>query len=86
MCQLYFHFSAWASQAALLMFFDTLRVEFGSDVKITIVTPGFIESELTQGKFLGPEGKMKVDQDIMDLSMHISLTFICSFCPFTTHL
>lgn len=62
------------------MFFDTLRVEFGSDVKITIVTPGFIESKLTQGKFLGPEGKMIVDQDMMDVSMHIS-DFYLFFLP-----
>ena len=50
------------------MFFDTLRVEFGSEIKITIVTPGFIESELTQGKFLAADGKMKVDQDLGDVS------------------
>lgn len=51
----------------MLMFFDTLRVEFGSDIKITIATPGFIESELTQGKFLEGDGKISVDQDMRDV-------------------
>ncbi|XP_015865828.3 11-beta-hydroxysteroid dehydrogenase A-like [Ziziphus jujuba] len=60
-----------ASKAALLMFFDTLRVEFGSDIKITIVTPGFIESELNQGKYLQGEGKMTVDQDMRDVQVSV---------------
>ncbi|KAL2935678.1 11-beta-hydroxysteroid dehydrogenase 1B [Bienertia sinuspersici] len=37
-----------ASKAAMTAFFETLRVELGSDVKITVVTPGVIESELTR--------------------------------------
>lgn len=48
--------------------FETLRVEVGSDIGITIVTPGYIESELTKGKFLTAEGKMEVDQDLRDVS------------------
>lgn len=38
-----------ASKAAQISFFETLRTEFGSDIGITIVTPGFIESEMTTG-------------------------------------
>lgn len=58
-----------ASKAALVSLYETLRVEVGSDIGITIVTPGYIESELTKGKFLlPPEGKMGVDQDMRDVS------------------
>lgn len=49
--------------------YETLRIEFGPDIQITIVTPGFIESELTQGKFLMSEGKMTADQDLRDVSL-----------------
>ncbi|KAF1875886.1 hypothetical protein Lal_00006517 [Lupinus albus] len=55
-----------ASKAALVSLYETLRVEVGSDIGITIVTPGYIESELTKGKFLKAEGKMDVDQDLRD--------------------
>lgn len=58
-----------ASKAALLSFFETLRVELGGDMHITIVTPGYIESELTQGKFLMQDGKMDVDQDLRDVQV-----------------
>ncbi|KAI3671446.1 hypothetical protein L1987_87184 [Smallanthus sonchifolius] len=61
-----------ASKAALAQFYETMRVEFGSDVKITIVTPGFIESELTQGKFLSHEGKMVVDHVTRDMQVNLS--------------
>lgn len=60
-----------ASKAALLMMFDTLRIELGPDVKITIVTPGFIESELTQGKLFVREGKLSVDQELRDVSLFL---------------
>uniref|UniRef100_A0A7N2MPT7 Uncharacterized protein n=1 Tax=Quercus lobata TaxID=97700 RepID=A0A7N2MPT7_QUELO len=59
--------SAEASSAAIVSFFETLRVEVGPEIKITIVTPRFIESEMTQGKFLLKEGKMEVDQDLRDV-------------------
>ncbi|CAB4280471.1 unnamed protein product [Prunus armeniaca] len=36
-----------ASKAALICFFETLRAELGSDIGITIVSPGLIESEMT---------------------------------------
>lgn len=52
----------------MVTFFETLRIEVGPEIKITIVTPGFIESEMTQGKFLVKEGKMEVDQDLRDVS------------------
>ncbi|XP_047966862.1 11-beta-hydroxysteroid dehydrogenase A-like [Salvia hispanica] len=58
-----------ASKAALSQFFETLRVEFGPDIGITLVTPGFIESELTQGKFLTKGGRLEVDQDMRDVQV-----------------
>ncbi|KAI3759510.1 hypothetical protein L6452_07392 [Arctium lappa] len=41
-----------ASKAALISFFETLRVEVGSDIGITIVTPGLIESSITNDQWL----------------------------------
>ncbi|KAL7139624.1 hypothetical protein ABFS83_09G065600 [Erythranthe nasuta] len=58
-----------ASKAAVVSFFETLRVEFGSAIGITLVTPGLIESEMTKGKFLNKEGKVVVDQDMRDVVM-----------------
>ncbi|KAK4846629.1 hypothetical protein QYF36_020063 [Acer negundo] len=58
-----------ASKAAMLSFFETLRVELGQDINVTIVTPGFIESELTQGKFLTRKGKVEVDQEMRDVQV-----------------
>ncbi|KAK7841029.1 11-beta-hydroxysteroid dehydrogenase-like 6 [Quercus suber] len=55
--------SPQASSAAIVSFLETLRVEVGPEIKITIVTPSFIESEMTQDKLLLKEGKMEVDQD-----------------------
>ncbi|KAL7099321.1 hypothetical protein ACP275_09G076600 [Erythranthe tilingii] len=60
-----------ASKAAIAQFFETLRVEFGPDIGITLVTPGFIESELTQGKFLNKEGKLVVDQEMRDVQVNM---------------
>ncbi|KAL0441900.1 UNVERIFIED_CONTAM: 11-beta-hydroxysteroid dehydrogenase 1A [Sesamum radiatum] len=60
---------AMASKAAVVSFFETLRTEFGSDIQITLVTPGLVESEMTKGKFLDKEGKMVVDQDLRDVVM-----------------
>lgn len=52
----------------MVLFFETLRVELGSDVGVTIVTPGFIESELTQGKFVTGEGRIQIDENLRDVS------------------
>ncbi|XP_024017812.1 11-beta-hydroxysteroid dehydrogenase 1B isoform X2 [Morus notabilis] len=67
-----------ASKAALLTMFETLRVELGSVVNITIVTPGFIESELTQGKFLDQEGKMIIDPDAQISAVPIRTVRACA--------
>ncbi|CAA0831758.1 11-beta-hydroxysteroid dehydrogenase 1A [Striga hermonthica] len=60
-----------ASKAAISQFFETLRVEFGPDIGITLVTPGYIESELTQGKFYTKVGKLEVDQDMRDVQLSL---------------
>lgn len=41
-----------AGKAAVINFYDSLRAEMGSFVSITISTPGWIESEMTMGKFV----------------------------------
>ncbi|XP_057459471.1 11-beta-hydroxysteroid dehydrogenase A-like isoform X1 [Actinidia eriantha] len=60
-----------ASKAAQTSLYETLRIELGPDIGITIVTPGLIESEMTKGKFLNKEGRLKVDQDLRDVVMSI---------------
>ncbi|XP_022858506.1 11-beta-hydroxysteroid dehydrogenase 1B-like [Olea europaea var. sylvestris] len=60
-----------ASKAAITQFFETLRIEFGPDIGITLVTPGFIESELPEGKHMSKAGKLEVDQDIRDALVSI---------------
>ncbi|PIA51028.1 hypothetical protein AQUCO_01100090v1 [Aquilegia coerulea] len=55
-----------ASKAALENFYQTLRVELGSSVKITIASPGFIESEINQGKYLAADGTVQVDKEKID--------------------
>ncbi|CAK9265012.1 unnamed protein product [Sphagnum jensenii] len=47
-----------SAKAAALQFYETLRVEVGETIGITIVMPGWIESEMTRGKFVGAEGEL----------------------------
>ncbi|GAY56273.1 hypothetical protein CUMW_170590 [Citrus unshiu] len=60
-----------ASKAAKIALYETLRIEFGGDIGITIVTPGLIESEITGGKFLNKNGKLEVDQEIRDVQISL---------------
>lgn len=39
-------------------FFETLRLELGSDVPITVFLPGVIKSEMTDGKGVQPDGRL----------------------------
>ncbi|KAM0934995.1 putative 11-beta-hydroxysteroid dehydrogenase [Dioscorea sansibarensis] len=66
-----------ASKSAMINFFETLRVEFGSEIGITIVTAGWTESEMTKGKFLAGDGKLVVDQEMRDVQMGLN-PVICS--------
>lgn len=45
-----------ASKAALISLYESLRIEFGSDIGITIVTPGLVKSEMTSGEFRSKVG------------------------------
>lgn len=38
-----------AAKAAVIQYYDTLRVEVGQDIAITVVMPGFVVSEMTAG-------------------------------------
>ncbi|PWA46723.1 glucose/ribitol dehydrogenase [Artemisia annua] len=41
-----------ASKAAALSFFETLRIEVGSDVGITVITPGMVETSLVSDEWV----------------------------------
>ncbi|KAG8487974.1 hypothetical protein CXB51_018274 [Gossypium anomalum] len=62
---------AIASKAALISFYETLRIEFGTRIGITIVTPGFIDTEMTEGKFLSKEGRLEVDREMRDVQVSL---------------
>lgn len=41
-----------ASKAALLRFFETLRIELNPDIKITIVFPGVVATDMTTPRYI----------------------------------
>ncbi|KAL6899101.1 hypothetical protein ACP4OV_005759 [Aristida adscensionis] len=55
-----------ATKAAQLRFYETLRAELGSEVGVTILTPGFVESEMTKGKVILKDGEVTVDEEARD--------------------
>ncbi|PIA51026.1 hypothetical protein AQUCO_01100089v1 [Aquilegia coerulea] len=55
-----------ASKAALVNFYDTLRVEFGSSVKITIASPGFTRTAMSKGKHLSMGGTVEINKSKTD--------------------
>ncbi|KAK4256917.1 hypothetical protein QN277_006578 [Acacia crassicarpa] len=55
-----------ASKAAVINLYECHRTELEKDIGITIVCPGLIESEMTQGKFLSKEGRLILDQEMRD--------------------
>jgi hypothetical protein len=71
-----------ASKAAQLRFYETLRTEVGSEVGITILTPGYVESEITKGKGIQKTGEVAVDEDARDVLQQSSLSLSRSliFC------
>ncbi|KAL1218813.1 11-beta-hydroxysteroid dehydrogenase-like 6 [Cardamine amara subsp. amara] len=58
-----------ASKAAVIAFYETLRTEFGSEIGITIVAPGIVDSEMSRGKFMTKDGKLEVDKELRDVSI-----------------
>ncbi|KAL6011654.1 hypothetical protein ACLOJK_002102 [Asimina triloba] len=55
-----------ASKAALVKFYETLRQEM-SDVEFTIVTLGFVDTDMTRGKFMNKDGKLLYNQKMPDI-------------------
>lgn len=49
-----------AAKAAVMQLFDTLRVELGNQVSITVVQPGATESEMTRGRLVTPDGRLEM--------------------------
>ncbi|EEF51744.1 Glucose 1-dehydrogenase, putative [Ricinus communis] len=62
---------AMASKAAMVSMFESLRIELGSEIGITIVNPGLIESEMTEGKCLNQHGRLKVDKEMRDVEISV---------------
>ncbi|KAG6521703.1 11-beta-hydroxysteroid dehydrogenase A-like [Zingiber officinale] len=58
-----------ASKAAVIMFFETLRSELGVEVGITIVTLGYVASELTKGKGVQSNGELVVNTENRDIQV-----------------
>ncbi|KAJ4975032.1 hypothetical protein NE237_008206 [Protea cynaroides] len=56
-----------ASKAALIHFYDNLRIELAPEISIVVLSPGFVESEITQGKQLTKKGEVELDQGIRDI-------------------
>ncbi|KAK8462222.1 hypothetical protein SEVIR_1G172650v4 [Setaria viridis] len=57
-----------ATKAAQLRFYETLRSELGSEVGVTTLTAGFVESEMTKGKAIQRDGEVAVDEEARDVS------------------
>ncbi|XP_050220648.1 11-beta-hydroxysteroid dehydrogenase A-like [Mercurialis annua] len=60
-----------ASKAALVNMYETLRIELGSEIGITIVNPGLIKSEMTEGKFLNQQGRLEMDKEMRDVEISV---------------
>ncbi|KAA3454370.1 11-beta-hydroxysteroid dehydrogenase-like 6 isoform X2 [Gossypium australe] len=60
-----------ASKAAVISFYETLRYEFGGEIGITIVTPGLIKTEMTDGKFLSKEARLQLDPEMRDVEISV---------------
>ncbi|CAO2038264.1 unnamed protein product [Urochloa humidicola] len=60
-----------ATKAAQLRFYETLRSELGSEVGVTILTAGFVESEMTKGKVIQRDGEVAVDEEARDVQIGV---------------
>ncbi|ONK58533.1 uncharacterized protein A4U43_C09F14050 [Asparagus officinalis] len=58
-----------ASKGALIRFYETLRAELGPEVKITILTLGYVASELTRGKALQKGGEYGINEEVRDVQV-----------------
>ena len=57
-----------ASKGAVIRFYETLRAELGSHVRVTILMPGYVVSNLTKGKGLQKDGHVGIDEEARDVS------------------
>jgi len=60
-----------ATKAAQVRFYETLRSELGSEVGVTILTAGFVESEMTKGKAIQRHGEVAVDEEARDVQIGV---------------
>ncbi|XP_027068869.1 11-beta-hydroxysteroid dehydrogenase 1A-like [Coffea arabica] len=56
-----------ASKAALVSFYETMRVELASEISITIATLGPVESEITKGKHMTKHGTTEFDSELVNV-------------------
>jgi 11beta/17beta-hydroxysteroid dehydrogenase len=59
----------------VIRFYETLRAELGSHVRVTILMPGYVVSNLTKGRGLQKDGRVGVDEEARDVSSIISVLF-----------
>lgn len=57
-----------ASKAALVSFYESMRVELAPEISITIATLGFVDSEMTRGKHLNNEGNTEMNSELSNVS------------------
>ncbi|VAI27488.1 unnamed protein product [Triticum turgidum subsp. durum] len=55
-----------ASKAAVIRFYETLRAELGPHVRVTILMPGYVVSNLTMGKGVQKDGNVGFDEEARD--------------------
>ncbi|ESQ43518.1 hypothetical protein EUTSA_v10015936mg [Eutrema salsugineum] len=60
-----------ASKAAVIAFYESIRTEFGSEIGVTIVAPGVIDTEMTRGKFMTKNGELVVDKELRDVQINV---------------
>ncbi|KAI4988008.1 hypothetical protein ZWY2020_029638 [Hordeum vulgare] len=58
-----------ASKGAVIRFFETLRAELGPHVRVTILVPGYVVSNLTMGKGVQTDGNVGFDEDARDINV-----------------
>uniref|UniRef100_A0A0D9XSB2 3-oxoacyl-[acyl-carrier-protein] reductase n=1 Tax=Leersia perrieri TaxID=77586 RepID=A0A0D9XSB2_9ORYZ len=58
-----------ASKGAVIRFYETLRAELGSHVRVTILTPGYVVSNLTMGKGIQKDGHVGIDEEARDINV-----------------
>lgn len=62
----------------MIRFYETLRAELGSDVRVTILMPGYVVSNLTKGKGLQKDGHVGIDEDARDVRQRALLLILVS--------